>query len=159
MPWITVAQSLAGGAVLILSSGTDAFGLVFRALFFVAAVFAGLTLLEIQRSADRFDRLVIPLALVSAAFVVLGTFTLVSGLVFPSSSAGDDLVFIRTLNALGMLIYLVCATVTLLFFTSVSPVGVHTAASWPQFTVTATDRLERARAVGETSDRKSTRLN
>src|SRR3546814_8497935 len=90
MPWITVAQSLAGGAVLILSSGTDAFGLVFRALFFVAAVFAGLTLLEIQRSADRFDRLVIPLALVSAAFVVLGTFTLVSGLVFPSSSAGDD---------------------------------------------------------------------
>lgn len=151
MPWLAVVQSLAGGAVLVLSSDTPAFSLVFRALFFVAAVFAGLTLWEIQRSADRFDRLVIPLTLVSAAFVVLGTFTLISGLAFPSGGTGDDLTFVRTLNALGMLIYLVCATVTLLFFTSVSPVGVHTAASWPQFTVTATDRLDRARAAGETS--------
>lgn len=150
MPWIAVAQSLVSGGALVLSTDTDAFSLVFRALFFVAAAFAGLTLLEIRQSADRFDRLVIPLALVSAAFVVLGTFTLLAGLLFPGSS-GDDLTFVRTLNALGMLIYLVCATVTLLFFTSVSPVGVHTAASWPQFTVTATDRLERAHAGGETS--------
>lgn len=150
LPWIGLVQSLVSAAALVLAGGTDVYGLIFRVLFFGASVFAGLTLLEIRRSADRYDRLVIPLGLVSAAFLIVGAFTLLVGLVFPTG-IGSDLAFVRTLNALGMLIYLVCATVSLLFFTSVSPVGVHTAASWPQFTVTATDRLARARAGAETS--------
>jgi len=148
--WIAVVQSVVSAAGLVLAGYTGFYDLLFRALFFGAAVFAGLTILEIRRSADRHDRLVIPLALVSTGFVVIGFLTLVVGLLFPAGG-GDGLAFVRTLNSLGMLIYLVCATVTLLFFTSVSPVGVHTAASWPQFTVTAIDRLERARTNGEPS--------
>ncbi|MFJ6651223.1 diguanylate cyclase domain-containing protein [Microbacterium sp. NPDC091313] len=147
--WIAPVQAVLTAAVLVVPSDPVWYAAVFRVVFFVAAVFAGLTLIEIRRSADRTDRLVLPLMLVSGAFVVLGVFILLAGLIFPL--AQSDLSLVRTLNALGMLIYLVCATVTLLFFTSVSPVGVHTATSWPQFTVTAAARLRRARDAGETS--------
>jgi GGDEF domain-containing protein len=150
LSWIAAVQAVLSAALLVVAGYTDFYNLIFRALFFGAGVFAGLALLEIRRSADRHDQMVIPLGLASAAFFVLGAFTLLVGLAFPTGE-GDDLAFVRTLNALGMLIYLVCATVTLLFLTSVSAGGVHTAASWPQFTVTAIDRLERARAGGETS--------
>lgn len=148
-PWIAPLQSALSAALLVVLTDPAAYSLGFRAAFFGAAVFAGLTLLEIRRSDDRNERLVIPLLLVSAAFVVLGSFTLFAGLLFPG--AGGNLELVRMLNALGMLIYLVCATTSLLFFTSVSTVGVHTASAWPQFTVTASDRLRRAEAVGEPS--------
>jgi GGDEF domain-containing protein len=149
-PWIAPAQSVISATALVLIGDSELYSLVFRAAFFVSAVFAGLTLIEIRRSPDRDERLVYPLGIVSGAFVVLGAFILISGLIFPLTD-GDDLSLVRTLNSLGMLIYLICATVTLLFFTSVSPVGVQTASSWPQFTVTASDRLTRARSTGETS--------
>jgi hypothetical protein len=150
LPWVAVAQSALSAAALVMVGDSEWYSLVFRATFFGAAAFAGLTLLEIRRSADRYERLVLPLAFVSGAFVILGAFMLLSGMFLPFAP-GDDLALVRTLNSLGMLIYLVCGTVTLLFFTSVSPVGVQTATSWPQFSVTASDRLARARAAGETS--------
>lgn len=149
-PWVATVQATLSATALVLIGDSEWYSLVFRAAFFVSAVFAGLTLVEIRRSPDRHERLVVPLALVCAAFVVLGVFVLISGAIFPLTP-GDDLALVRTLNSLGMLIYLICGTITLLFFTSVSPVGVQTATSWPQFTVTATDRLARARAAGETS--------
>lgn len=149
-PWIAPVQSVLSAAALVAVGDSGSYGLVFRCAFFAAAVFAGLALIEIRRSPDRHERLVIPLTLVSGAFAVLGAFILISGLIFPPGP-GDDLQLVRALNSLGMLVYLVCATTTLLFFTSVSTVGVQTAWSWPQFTVTATDRLARARAAGETS--------
>jgi GGDEF domain-containing protein len=50
-----------------------------------------------------------------------------------------------------MLIFLVCATISLLYFTSVSPSGRRAASSWPHFVVTAADRLARARRLREQS--------
>jgi GGDEF domain-containing protein len=149
LPWIAPVQSALSAAALVAVGESEWYGLVFRVAFFFAACFAGLTLWEIRRSPDRHERLVVPLAGVSGAFVVLGVFTLIAGLISPAGPA--DLSLVRVLNSLGMLIYLVCATTTLLFFASVSPVGVQTASAWPQFTVTATDRLARAKAGGETS--------
>jgi hypothetical protein len=149
-PWIAAVQSVVSAGVLIMLPTPHSFSIGFRAVFFVASIFAALTLIELNRSPDRHERLVIPLALVSAAFGLLGAFTLLAGFLFPGNE-GDDLSLVRLLNSLGMLVYLVCATVSLLFFTSVSNVGVHTARSWAQFTVVASDRLARARAAGETS--------
>jgi GGDEF domain-containing protein len=150
LPWIAPLQGVASAVAFVAVGDSSWYSIVFRIAFFAASLFAGLTLLELRRSPDRHERLVIPLGLVSGAFVVLGAFVLISGLIFPATT-GDDLQLVRTLNSLGMLIYLTCATVTLLFFTSVSPVGAQTASSWPQFTVTAADRLARARGASETS--------
>jgi hypothetical protein len=146
--WVAAVQAVLSAALLVPLSDPHAYSLGFRSVFFFAGMFGALTLLEIRRSPDRHERLVIPLALVSAAFAVLAVFILLSGFVLPIEIE-DDLTLVRLLNSLGMLVYLVCATVSLLFFTSVSTVGVHTARSWPQFTVTATDRLSRARGAGE----------
>lgn len=147
--WVAPVQAIVSAAVLVMIGDSPAYGLVFRVVFFGAAVFAALTLVELSRSPDRHERLVYPIAVVSGAFVVLAAFTLLSGVIFPAT--GGDLGLVRTLNSLGMLVYLVCATVSLLFFASVSPVGVQRASSWPQFSVTASDRLARARSAGETS--------
>lgn len=149
LPWIALAQSLVTAGAFLVATAADAYGLVFRLGFFGASVFAGLTLLELRRAADRQERLVLPLTIVSGGFVALGVWVLLSGLLLPVRA--DDLELTRVLNGLAMLVFLVCAIVSLLYFTSVSPVGTLRATSWPQFSVTAADRLARARRLRESA--------
>ncbi|MEX0152141.1 hypothetical protein [Microbacterium sp. LMI1-1-1.1] len=147
LPWIAVAQALITAGGFLVASASEVYGLAFRVGFFGASVFAGLTLLELRRAADRQERLVLPLTIVSGGFVALGCWVLLSGLLLPVRA--DDLELTRVLNGLAMLVFLVCAIVSLLYFTSVSPVGTLRATSWPQFSVTARDRLRRARRAHE----------
>jgi len=148
-PWVGGVQAVVTAVVFVLVTDIAAYGLAFRLAFVGSAVFAGLTVWEVRRAADRLERLALPLTTVSAAFVALGVGTLISGLAAPATLG--DLELPRVLNGLGMLIFLVCATVSLLYFTSVSPSGRGAASSWPHFVVTATDRLSRARRAHEDS--------
>lgn len=148
-PWVGGAQAVVTAVVFILVTDTAAYGLAFRLAFVASSVFAGLTVWELRLAADRLERLALPLTIVSAAFVALGVGTLVSGLAAPATIG--DLALPRVLNSLGMLVFLVCATISLLYFTSVSPSGHRAASSWPHFVVTATDRLARARRLREQS--------
>lgn len=149
LPWIAVVQSIASAGAFIAAGDLGAYGMTFRLAFLGAAVFAGLTILEIRRAADGLERLALPLMIVSTGFVGLAVSIVVAGLVFPANA--QDLQLPRILNSLGMLVYLVCATVSLLYFSSVSPVGERSSISWPQFSVTASDRLARARRAQESS--------
>ena len=149
LPWIAIVQSLATTGAFVLAVDPRVYGMTFRVAFLGAAIFAGLTIAEINRAADRLERLALPLTVVSAGFVALAGGIVVAGLALPSNA--QDLQLPRILNGLAMLIYLVCATVSVLYFTSVSPIGVQTANSWPHFSVTATDRLARARRSQESS--------
>ena len=149
LPWIAVLQSLVTTAAFVLAVNPQLYGITFRLAFLGAAAFAGLTIAEIRRAADRVERLTLPLSIVSAGFVALAGAIVVAGLALPSNA--QDLQLPRILNGLAMLIYLVCATVSVLYFTSVSPVGTDTASSWPHFTVTAAERLARAHRAQESS--------
>lgn len=149
LPWIAALQSIATAVAFVLAVDPQVYGMTFRVAFLGAAIFAGLTIVEVRRAADRFERLALPLTVVSAGFVALAGAIVVAGLALPSSA--QDLTLPRILNGLAMLIYLVCATVSVLYFTSVSPVGTRAARSWPQFSVTAEDRLTRARRAQESS--------
>lgn len=149
MPWLGALQAVVTATVFVTVADLSAYGLAFRLAFVGAAVFAGLTLGEMRHAADRLERLALPLAIVSAAFVALGVAILVSGLSAPASIG--DLSLPRILNGLAMLVFLVCATVSLLYFTSVSPAGQRAASSWPHFVVTASDRLRRAARSREES--------
>ncbi|MCC4248567.1 MULTISPECIES: hypothetical protein [Microbacterium] len=149
LPWIAVVQSIATAVAFVLAVDPQVYGMTFRAAFLGAAVFAGLTIVETRRAADRLERLALPLTVVSAGFVALAAGIVVAGLALPSNV--QDLQLPRLLNGLAMLIYLVCATVSVLYFTSVSPVGAGDARSWPQFSVIAADRLARARRSHESS--------
>jgi GGDEF domain-containing protein len=147
LPWVGAVQGVCSAAVLVFAVDASAYGLLFRLAFLGAAVFAGLTIFELRRSADIRERLMLPLLVVSAGFVMLALASIVSAIAAPA--AVGDLQLPRLLNGLAMLIYLVCATVSLLYFTSVSPGYALTATEWPQFAVTASDRLVRARRAGE----------
>lgn len=149
LPWIGAVQAVLTATVFVSVNEVAAYGLAFRLGFLGAAGFAGLTLIELRRAADRLERLALPLTIVSAAFVALGAAILVSGLSAPASLG--DLALPRVLNGLAMLVYLVCATVSLLYFASVSPSGRRAASSWPHFMVTASDRLRRAARAREQS--------
>lgn len=149
LPWIGVLQAVVTAVVFVSVVDISAYGLAFRLAFLAAAVFAGLTLAEMRHAADRLERMALPLAVVSAAFVALGAGILISGLSAPASIG--DLALPRVLNGLAMLVFLVCATVSLLYFTSVSPSGRRAASSWPHFVVTASDRLRRAARAREES--------
>lgn len=149
LPWIAVLQSAATALAFVLAVQPQVYGMTFRVAFLGAAVFAGLTVVEARHAADRLERLAMPLTVVSSGFVALGVAIVVAGLALPSNV--QDLQLPRILNGLAMLIYLVCATVSILYFTSVSPVGTRAASSWPQFSVTAADRLARARRLQEPS--------
>ncbi|WZH37505.1 MAG: hypothetical protein PIR02_02310 [Microbacterium enclense] len=147
LPWIGALQSACSAALFAVASDLSAYGLAFRLAFFASAVFAGLTILELRRVGDWRERLMLPLLVVSAGFVALAIASIIAVIAAPASVG--DLQLSRMLNGLAMLVYLVCATVSLLYFTSVSPGYALTATAWPQFAVTATDRLRRARQRGE----------
>lgn len=149
LPWIAAVQAACSAAVLVVSASPAAYGLAFRLAFLASAAFAGLTIIELRRAAEWRERLMLPLLVVSAGFVALALASVVAVVVAPASAG--DLQLPRMLNGLAMLVYLVCATVSLLYFTSVSPEYALTATAWPQFTVTAMDRLHRARRAGETA--------
>lgn len=149
LPWLGAVQAVVTATAFVATVDPNAYGLAFRIAFLGAAVFAGLTVGELRRAADRLERLALPLTIVSAAFVALGATVLVSGLAAPA--AIGDLALPRIINGLAMLVFLVCATVSLLYFTSVSPSGTHSASNWPHFVVTAGDRLRRAGRAREQS--------
>lgn len=149
LAWIAVVQAFATAGAFLLLTDATAYGLAFRFGFSGAATFAALTLVELRRASDRHERLALPLAIVSAGFVALGAWGLLSALLLPVGTG--DLELTRVLNGLAMLVYLVCATVSLLYFASVSPAGSRSASAWPHFIVTATDRLARARRSGEST--------
>lgn len=147
LPWLGGVQAVCSAAVFVITADAAAYGLAFRLAFFAAAVFAGLTIFELRRTADSRERLMLPLLIVSGGFVVLALASIISAIAAPA--AVGDLQLPRLFNGLAMLVYLVCATVSLLYFTSVSPGYTLAAAEWPQFAVTASDRLVRARRAGE----------
>jgi len=149
LPWISALQAVCSATVFVLATDAAVYGLVFRLAFLGSAAFAGLTIIELRRAAEWRERLMLPLLVVSAGFVALAIAGVISVIAAPTSVG--DLQLARTLNGLAMLVYLVCATVSLLYFTSVSPGYALTATAWPQFVVTATDRLARARRGGETA--------
>ncbi|GEB95750.1 hypothetical protein PFZ49_00845 [Microbacterium lacticum] len=87
-----------------------------------------------------------PLAVFSLVVAAVGAVSIVTGLVAPGDP-DQSLEAIRTINTLGMLAYLVCALVTLLFIAR----GGSATAAGSTFRAVAADRLARAQRAGERS--------
>lgn len=135
-------------APVVLLAGTyiGVYGIAFRVLFCSAAVFAVLIFLELVHLGPRLRDEALPLMAVSAAFVVFGFVTIVNGILVAVGTldASDNFEFLRTLNLIGMTVYLVCALVTTLLLTIGTDSGPSPRHSFER---TARGRLERARAA------------
>jgi GGDEF domain-containing protein len=99
--------------VLALTSTSDAYPIVFRIVFVTAAVFAGLAAAELFRLRITTRDVVLPLALVSCAFVVVAVLGVVSGITGVGSSPGDELRMLRDINGVGILLTSQCAAITI----------------------------------------------
>lgn len=143
--WLAALTAALAAIALPAAIGTDVYPWVFRIAFAVMAVFAALTVWELLRRPERASGTSMPLAVFSFVVVVVAAAALVGGLF--TQGDGDSLGFLRSVNSLGMLAYIVCALVTLLFLVR-RGVGVRTGSV---FAEVATDRLSRAQAAGERS--------
>lgn len=143
--WMAVLVGLGGAATLLAFDGVT-YAWAFRVLYAIAAVYAALTVVELVRRPERGRGTALPLLLFSLALVVVAVVSAAAGVLASGDSAGA-LSFIRTVNSLGMLAYIVGALVTLLFLAR----GGVVVSQRALFYDVAAERLERAQAAGERS--------
>lgn len=139
-------------ALVLLPSTPEAYGLCFRVAFLLAAVYPALAVWEILRMPERSDLMLQPFLVGSGAFVAFALGSVFAGFLYPATS-GDDLALVRTLNALGMLIYVICLFVSIVWLAQQRrpTASNHPVAEWARFRDVARDRLHRAQQAGEQS--------
>lgn len=142
---LSISYLVIAPVFLLASTYLGFYGIAFRIVFCSAAVFAVLVILELVRLGPRLRDEALPLMAVSAVFVVFAAVTIVNGILVSDGSinASDGLAFLRTLNLIGMTVYLVCALVTTLLLTTRTENG---PAPNRNFERIARRRLDRARA-------------
>lgn len=146
---LTIAYLIAIPLVLSLTSFTPAYGVVFRVMFAVTAVFAALTAIELVRlGRDERDESY-PLLAASAVFIVFAGVTVVDGVLVARQITDnpDSAQFLRSINTIGANAFVICALVTMLLLTARSKSGGASPRS--AFERTARDRLNRAEAAND----------
>jgi GGDEF domain-containing protein len=146
---LSIAVLVAAPLFLTFGIMASFYGIAFRIVFCSAAVFALLIFLELTRLGPQLRDEALPLMGVSALFVVFAVITLINGILVAggSISPSDALDFLRTLNMIGMTVYIVCALVTMLLLTVRD--GEHDRSPYRAFEQTARTRLERAQASAD----------
>lgn len=140
---------VAAPATLAFTATSEFYVTFVRLVFTISAVFAALILAELIRLGPLVRDEILPLALVSAAFIicaainiVLEIFRLARGAPAPDA---EQFALVRDINALGAVLYVVCATVTLLLLTR-DHEPARSAEIDSTFTRVARERLRRAAA-------------
>lgn len=151
-PWAGPVLGGASGAILMMAGDMATFTVAYRGVFFAASVFAGLFFIDwVRVPSHRADRVVLPLAVVSAAFFATGLASLVAGVLYPPSG-GDDFVLLRLISSIGMLLYVGCALVAVMGVSTRDTPLVRAPSApsdWQRFENIAIDRLMRAQRTAE----------
>ncbi|GAA1533146.1 GGDEF domain-containing protein [Microbacterium ginsengiterrae] len=149
--WISIAWAVVAPTTLLATTYLGGYDVAFRVVFCTAGVFAVLISIDLVQLGPRQRDEALPLLAVSAGFIVLAVVTVVNGFfamrgVVPEP---DSLEFLRSLNLIGMTVYVICALVTTLLLTYTGEDAPR--ASRRSFEETARGRLDRARAQGDQS--------
>lgn len=133
-------------AFLLTATALGLYPIAFRIAFASMAVFAVLIFLELLRLGPQLRDEALPLMAVSAAYVVFAAVSFVNAAfqALGEIKPADSLQFIRTLNMIGVNVYITCALVTLLLLTTRSGVN---PSPHRDFERTVRNRLNRARAA------------
>lgn len=150
--WVSAVFVLAAPTVLALTATSEFYLTVVQLMFGIAGVFTALILAELIRLGPLQRDEILPLALVSAAFVVFAVLNIILEIVRLSQGrpAPNPELFalVRDINTLGALLYVVCATVTLVLLTRDRQPAPRADVEWT-FTRVARDRLRRAEAADD----------
>lgn len=146
--WISAVVAAASIGALLAVGDSDLFGLAYRVVFFVSSIFGALFLLEWRRIPERSERVLWPIVISSAVYALTGVAVLIGALFTPLSTA-EAFASTRIFNAIGMLVYMVCALVSLVPLVTPGTQAIESGApqrDWDRFVGTARERLERAAA-------------
>lgn len=148
--WPVIAFALGAPLLLAALAETSVFLTAVRAVFLAAGVFSALTIAELVRLGPLLRDEILPLALMSALFVLFAALGLAHEVVrlTTGQDAGQVLSTTRNLNMLGSLLFLVTAVVTLLLLTRRDTPAPGTLEG-SSFQTVARDRLARAEALGD----------
>lgn len=149
--WVAALFVVAAPAFLAITASSDFYLTTVRIAFSAAGIFAALILAELIRLGPLVRDEILPLALVSSAFVVFAVVNIaleILRLASGTASSEKELDVVRDVNTLGALLYVVCATITLLLLTrDREPAPSSDADS--TFALVARDRLRRAEATDD----------
>ncbi|HBU43044.1 MULTISPECIES: hypothetical protein [Microbacterium] len=146
--WISALVAAASILALLAPGESAWFGLAYRVMFFVSGIFGVLFLLEWRRIPERSERLLWPIVVASAGYALAGVTVLIGALFTPLSTA-EAFASTRIFNSIGMLVYMVCALVSLVPLVTPGSRAIESSApqgDWGRFVGTARERLERAAA-------------
>ncbi|MEO2131258.1 MAG: hypothetical protein ABGX78_08490 [Microbacterium sp.] len=146
--WISALVAAASILALLAPGESAWFGLAYRVMFFVSGIFGVLFLLEWRRIPERSERLLWPIVVASAVYALAGVTVLIGALFTPLSTA-EAFASARIFNSIGMLVYMVCALVSLVPLVTPGSRAIQSGApqgDWGRFVGTARERLERAAA-------------
>lgn len=135
--------------LLLGSTYIGEYGIAFRVLFASSAIIAALIIIELVRLGPQLRDESFPLIAVSAAFILFAAITIINGILVASGTItnSDSLQFLRTLNLIGVVVYIVCMLVTTLLLTTHT--GHSSGSPRDTFEMTARTRLNRAEAAGD----------
>ncbi len=148
--WYPVAAVLlVNPAVLVATSGTEAYALVVGIAFVVMSIFAALTLAELIRIGHHLRDEVLPLAMSSGALALVALLGVAYEAARLAGAVPDGMLpFVGEFAIVGALAFVVCATVTLLLLTRQQPAMVRGGRD-STFAQVARDRLRRAQAADD----------
>lgn len=143
---LSVAVVVILPAFLLTAVALGIYPISFRIAFASLAVFAVLIFLDLMKLGPQLRDEALPLIGVSAAYVVFSAITIINAAFQAAGEIkpADSLQFIRTLNMIGVNVYITCALVTLLLLTTRSGVN---PSPHRDFERTVRNRLNRARAA------------
>lgn len=148
--WVVAVFIVATPTFLALTAASDYYLTFVRLSFAAGAVFAALIAAELIRLGPLLRDEILPLALVSVGFVIFAALNLAVEIVRLAQSGGapdtSEFTAERDITTLAAVLYVVCATITLLLLTR-DRQPVRGAAVDSLFTDVARDRLQRAEAA------------
>jgi len=152
--WVGPLAAVVFGALLAAASSGGLYPIAFRSAFLCSGIFAALCAWELRLGRRRRSRFALPMLIASVAYAGVALIGFSAGIVVIVSGITDDLTATRALNNLGVMVYSICITVTILTLSN-DRRGAGSISSDPRpvptFSAVASDRLERARARRERS--------
>lgn len=145
---LSVAVVVILPAFLLTAVALGIYPISFRIAFASLAVFAVLIFLDLMKLGPQLRDEALPLIGASAAYVVFSAITIINAAFQAAGEIqpADSLQFIRTLNMIGVNVYITCALITLLMLTTRSGVN---PSPHRDFERIVRNRLNRAQAAGD----------
>jgi GGDEF domain-containing protein len=145
LAWVAAALCVAGAVSMLLTSGTPIHAATYSLVYLASTVMAALSAVELLIRPERGTGMLLPLTLISLVLPVIGLASVSASVLSLSLTPHSVLPDVK---ALGQVIYVTCALVSLLYLARFADAAVSVRGR-AEFAFVAADRLARAEAAAD----------